>query len=185
MQGGDALMNNDFEFGDDAEGRRCPYAAHIRKSYPRNDITPAAGAAATDFAKREGSEANTQTHRVMRRGIPFGEEVTNAESESQKTSLDRGLMFVCYQTSIEDQFEFIIKNWVNNASFTQPGTGQDPLLGQASGASRARSFVGATINYPSGSKGPPVALPSDFIVPTGGAYLFAPSIAALTNELVA
>ena len=29
---------NDFEFGDDREGVRCPWAAHVRKAYPRDDV---------------------------------------------------------------------------------------------------------------------------------------------------
>ena len=33
----DKLRNNDFDYGDDAFQRRCPYAAHIRKTYPRDD----------------------------------------------------------------------------------------------------------------------------------------------------
>ena len=36
--GGDDKRNNDFEFGDDRYQRKCPYAAHIRKVYPRDDV---------------------------------------------------------------------------------------------------------------------------------------------------
>src|SRR5262249_16876477 len=35
--GHDDKRNNDFEFGEDPAQRRCPYAAHIRKVYPRDD----------------------------------------------------------------------------------------------------------------------------------------------------
>jgi deferrochelatase/peroxidase EfeB len=38
-------------------------------------------------------------HRIMRAGIPFGPEVSVAEAANGKTTTDRGLMFVCYQTS--------------------------------------------------------------------------------------
>lgn len=182
-QGGDEMLNNDFDFGADAAPpRRCPFAAHIRKAYPRDEITPAASGA-SDFEKRESSEADTQTHRIMRRGIPFGEELSNAEQEQGKTLQDRGLMFVCYQTSIERQFEFIIQNWVNNPGFPQAGTGQDPILGQHAGTNRARSFVGASVNYPGGAVGPATVLPADFIVPTAGGYFFVPSIEALQTVL--
>ena len=196
-QGGDEMLNNDFEFGEDsAPPRRCPFSAHIRKAYPRNDITPegirAAKPKPSEFELRELSEADTQKHRIMRRGIPFGEELSPAEKEQRKT-LDpegRGLMFVCYQTSIEQQFEFILSHWVNEPDFALSGTGEDPILGQhlvggvgGGAGARTRNFVGATVNYPGGPLGPATALPTDFIVATAGAYVFVPSISALQTVL--
>lgn len=180
-QGADELQNNDFEFGDDGAARRCPYSAHIRKSYPRNDITPAGSGLPTEFEQRDASEADTQTHRIMRRGIPFGEEVDDTEAEQSKTLNDRGLMFVCYQTSLTRQFEFILKAWVNNPNFAKPSIGFDPILGAAGGA--ARDFVGASVNYPTGPDGPPTILMADFIIPTGGGYFLMPSIKAIRTVL--
>lgn len=177
------LLINDFEFTQDAAARRCPYAAHIRKSYPRDDITPAGAGLPTQFEQREASEADTQTHRIRRAGIPFGDEVSDSEAKQNKTLQDRGLMFVCYQTSIVQQFEFILKFWVNNPQFPPASggvAGHDPILGQANGANRTRTFGGAHVNYPTGPVGAAVQLPSDFVVPTGGGYFFVPSISALT-----
>ena len=35
---GDALRNNDFSYSSDPQQRACPYAGHIRKAYPRDDL---------------------------------------------------------------------------------------------------------------------------------------------------
>ena len=43
----------------------------------------------------------------MRRGIQFGAELTNEENASGKTLHDRGLLFACYQSSIDNGFAFI------------------------------------------------------------------------------
>ena len=63
---------NDFEFGDDRRGLLCPWAAHIRKAYPRDDVR---GNVAPDEATVNAAEAFTQTHRMLRRGITFGPEL--------------------------------------------------------------------------------------------------------------
>ena len=95
--GGDEKRNNDFEFGDDPYQHKCPYAAHIRKVYPRDEL----------------NETEAQRHRIIRAGIPFGPEVAPGETT---TKHERGLMFVCYQTSIERQFEYIQRN-ANDPNF--------------------------------------------------------------------
>jgi len=46
----------------------------------------------------------------MRRGIAFGREVTEEEKAAKKTSLGRGLIFICYQSSITNGFQFIQKS---------------------------------------------------------------------------
>src|SRR5262249_7545908 len=115
--------NNDFKFGADPEQRKCPYAAHIRKVNPPDDTR---------------NKAQVKRHRIIRRGITFGPEVASGETT---TRYSRGLMFVCYQTSIERQFEYIQRQ-ANDPDFVggkrRPGGGPvtpgfDPIIGQAAG----------------------------------------------------
>jgi len=174
--GGDDGRNNDFEFGDDPSQRKCPYAAHIRKVYPRDDTA---------------SEAEVQRHRIMRAGIPFGPEVVPGETTTRHS---RGLMFVCYQTSIGRQFEFIQRNYASNPDFVggklRPGgsgkvtPGFDPIIGQAPG-NAARQMDEPYPNYPTGSRRTTLAIPNRFVVLTAAAYFFMPSISALRTVLTA
>jgi Dyp-type peroxidase family len=200
---GKATENNNFDYSLDPQQRTCPYAAHIRKTNPREDA-PA----------QIGGKAGIQTHRIMRAGIPFGPEVDPAEAAAGMTTAGkgRGLMFVCYQTSIVNQFEFVQRAWVNNPGFVPfktrpdgtpleppsappkpdpqnpfPGPGWDALIGQSEppGGDRSRILDEPLPNYPSGNVRSTLKMPNDFIVPTGGAYFFVPSIKALQTVLLA
>jgi Dyp-type peroxidase family len=164
--------NNDFEFGDDRFQRKCPYAAHIRKVNPRGDV----------------AAAEVQRHRIIRAGIPFGPEVEPGETTTRQS---RGLMFVCYQTSIERQFEFIQSRYANNPGFVEgklrPGGGVvtpgfDPVIGQAPG-NGLREMDEPFPNYPSGNRRTILDLPNQFVVLTAAAYFFMPSITALRTVL--
>ena len=180
-----------FEFEDeDAQGLRCPFAGHIRKTYPRDT--------------ERGSfvnESATQTHRLLRRGIPFGKPMSSGCPVSLKrlrslfsdwmASLagtdtmggnkmsDRGLLFLAYQTSIERQFEFVTNFWVNNPDFSDSGNGHDPILGQSQDpTTRDRSIVLQAENPANNAT---VKLPKDWVIPTGGGYFFTPSIQGLKH----
>jgi Dyp-type peroxidase family len=172
--GSDDKRNNDFDFAEDRFQRKCPYAAHIRKVNPRDDT---------------GSKAEVQRHRIIRAGIPFGPEVKPSETITRHS---RGLMFVCYQTSIERQFEYIQKNYANNPHFVsgkeRPGGGGvvtpgfDPIIGQAPG-SGPREMDEPYPNYPAGNPRTTLAMPHQFVVLTAAAYFFMPSITALRTVL--
>jgi Dyp-type peroxidase family len=173
--GSNAMRNNHFDYGDDPYQRRCPYAAHIRKAYPRDDAP--------------GGEAEAQRHRILRAGITFGPEVASGETT---TSHSRGLMFVCYQTSIERQFEYIQRSHANDPDFVsgkvRPGSGApvapgfDPIIGQAAGGS-AREMDEPYPNYPAGNRRTTLELPRQFVVLTAAGYFFMPSILALRTVL--
>jgi Dyp-type peroxidase family len=154
---------NDFEFADDADGALVPRAAHIRKTYPRDEATPG------------GGEADTQTHRILRRGIPFGQPydpVKAAGTDDGTFPNDRGLLFLCYQASIADQFEFVQRCFVNNRDFPLPGDGVDPVISQTDGV---RDFAIPGAPTPGSCAAPAL------VTTTGGMYLFQPSISALAT----
>jgi Dyp-type peroxidase family len=171
--GADERRNNDFGFGDDRFQRKCPFAAHIRKVYPRDDV----------------ALAEAQRHRIIRRGIPFGPEVAPGETTTRHS---RGLMFVCYQTSIERQLEYIQRRYANNPEFVdgkeRPGGGGlvepgfDPIIGQAPG-NGPRWMDEPYPNYSAGNRRTALEMPSQFVVLTAAAYFFMPSISALRTML--
>jgi Dyp-type peroxidase family len=205
----DDIANNDFAFGvastlrapklggdypvstGDPAGVVCPFAAHIRKTFPRDDV----GTASSTILSKDGEPylpgdfrdvppiglVRTQTHRILRRGIPFGPAYA-----ADCAGVERGLMFVCFQTSIQDQFEFVTR-WMNSPDFKDKTlddgtlqTGHDLIAGQA-GGSRERQFRLA-LKRPDGSPYDVILRTADeWVVPTGGGYFFSPSIDALRN----
>lgn len=162
----------DFEFGDDRHGLICPYAAHIRKAYARDDVP---GNTSPTPDEVEAAEAATQNHRMMRRGIAFGPELTYDEALSGTTTKKRGLLFVCYVTNIAEQFEYVQKLRFNSPDFVQPGAGVDAVIGQ-SDTSGPLPFVAAT---PGGTNKKPRLLLDRFVHMEGGEYFFAPSLSSI------
>ena len=57
--GGDPDRNNDFLYGDDLRGFKCPAGAHARRANPRDSLDG------------EGS-VNVRLHKMIRRGTSFG-----------------------------------------------------------------------------------------------------------------
>lgn len=165
-------LNNAFEYGEDVNGSIVPLAAHIRKAYPRDHV-PFKGGAPSSNKEQADAESFTQTHRLLRRGIPFG---TSLDAEvGGGSEVPRGLLFFAYQSDIERQFEFVQKSWVNEPNFPETGAGQDPII---------------TTNTPSGSiNGCPFHPRADkskcpvafkhFVKTRGGGYFFSPSLDTL------
>ncbi|RYP39148.1 hypothetical protein DL767_002328 [Monosporascus sp. MG133] len=163
----DPKRNNKFEF-DPTSQDACPFAAHVRKMNPRGDIP---------------LEESINPHRVLRRGIQYGPEVSAKEREHNRTESDRGLLFVSYQSSLKDGFQFLQKSWANPATFPPNKTqqpGQDPLIGQIVDPDKqgARSMTGAN----PGDTGSTLDLGlQKWVVAKGGEYFFSPSIPVLRD----
>jgi Dyp-type peroxidase family len=155
---GDAI--NAFEYAAaDADGHVVPHASHIRKTYPRDSQTPG------------GGEEDTQRHRLLRRGIPYGKSYHHGAPPAGPNGrdaafpLDRGLLFQCYGRSIVDQFELVTRRWVNNPNFTEPGDGVDGVLSQG----EMQVPVGHAVTL------------QRFVTATGGEYFFSPSVTGLRH----
>lgn len=159
------LSVNDFGFTglrgpvDDTAGHRVPVGAHIRKAYPRDHTT--------DLE----TLASIETHRLLRRGMPY----TGPDGET-------GMVFACYQTSIERQFEFVVRSWLNNPYQQHEGDNHDPIVGRPHrpvGDAVPREFVfRVPSDDPAGTE-VRVPLPRHFTVPRGGGYFLTPSLSAL------
>jgi Dyp-type peroxidase family len=166
---------NDFEFGDDREGVRCPWAAHVRKAYPRDDVRHSTTPTELEV---EHAEAFTQTRRMMRRGISFGPELSHAEALSGHTTQQRGLLFLCYVSSIAEQFEFVQHSWIDEPDFSQVGSGVDPIMGQPH--TGTLPFLGAAPFSDDPAKKPQLDV-AHFVTMEGGDYFFAPGLDAIQS----
>jgi deferrochelatase/peroxidase EfeB len=69
-----------FDYSDDTTEAKCPFSAHVRKVNPRADVP----------------DNLAQPNHAIRSSIPYGPEVTTAESASNTTAEDRGLLFGVY-----------------------------------------------------------------------------------------
>ena len=201
------LRNNDFKFeGEITSSLRCPFAAHVRKTNPRDDL---------EVPPSPRKPISVQPRRIMRRGIQFGPELTQAENNSGKTIHDRGLLFQCYQTSIVNGFQFLQQSesylfdfpsliliriylaWADNSNFP-PFTSSPEPPGYVVKFCLTIYFIHVHNNDYLNSLDPLIGqgtrsmigldpiepLKSTsmgvFITPKGGEYFFSPSIAGLS-----
>lgn len=186
--GADPMSNNDFRFDNDSPVRTdtqvfpvakadpaglvCPAGAHIRKVNTRDSASDIGGAVAT------------QSRRLLRVGVAFGESLTDRYGESGPDPFegDRGLLFLSIQSSIEDQFEFLQARWINNGSRPRGPGGNDMIVGQNAATPdsiRRCHLFGAQLQ--SGE----VRAQKQFVAPSGGGYFFLPSLSALRDVVLA
>ncbi len=104
----------DFTYEADKDGARCPLGSHTRRMNPR------------DSDGFDGKLVNR--HRILRRGLPYGEWVEPGK-ETKEDDEGRGIVFMVINTSIEQQFEFVQREWVNYGNDFRQGNDPDPLIG--------------------------------------------------------
>jgi Dyp-type peroxidase family len=159
-----------FADPDPVLGLRCPVWAHIRKVNPR------------DLGTDKGGPGDTRSFQMLRRGIPFGPAYDHKNPSAPENRIERGLLFVSYQSHIGRQFEVLNTDWMNSFNGPQSG-GFDLLVGQSvpteSGhhASKAAEFHHSASN----GVGTPFDAPRQWVVPTGAAYLFTPSLSFIAK----
>jgi Dyp-type peroxidase family len=132
--------DNDFNESDDRDGKEWPFASHTRKMNPRQ---------------------SEQSHRqIVRRGCSYEEEGGTRV----------GILFQCFQASLQQQFEFLFRRWANFGSQPAKGCGVDPLVG-FDPQHRPQVWPGAHV---------PVEI-SGLTTIRGGEYFYFPSIPSLKH----
>jgi Dyp-type peroxidase family len=152
---------NNFSYDDDPYGQRCPFQAHIRKVNPRKQGIP----------------------RIVRRGITYGEWKKGPWDNPSLAELPVGgvgLLFMCYQRNIAQQFEALQYLWASDPRLPRgQAPGIDPVIGQPGGNGVGQQKWPAQWDDPREQH-----KPFDFhgfVTFKGGEYFFAPSIYFLRN----
>jgi len=171
----DETTANDFWYKSDLAGDRCPVGAHIRRSNPRDGL----------FPDRADSLLVADRHRLLRRGRAYGrplaasfdpQDILNGPGDG----VDRGLHFICFNTDIARQFEFVQSTWVNNMKFDGLYADRDPVAAPHVDAAAARhdEEVGQFTIQSCPVRHRVSRLPP-FVRMVGGAYLFMPGLKTL------
>ncbi|MCH0541879.1 Dyp-type peroxidase [Streptomyces sp. MUM 203J] len=153
----EAGRDNQISYEDDPEGEITPLFSHLRKTNPRDGLVI--------DGRQVPEKGDLDSRRIMRRGVPYGLPFDPAAGEGNGPDARRGLVFVCYQSDLVRQFEFIQKDWVNDPDFPprNPKVGNDPDIGSDT-----------VVNF----KGTPVSF-AQFVRTEGAVYAFAPSLSTL------
>ena len=161
----------------DRHGERCPVASHIRRTNPRDGMMP----------NPRGSLLVADRHRLLRRGRAYGPPLAESfdpgdilAAPEERAREERGLHFICFNSDLVRQFEFVQNTWVNSMKFDGLYSESDPVIAPHSDP--------ATEPHPENVAGfveprCPVrhreTKMERFVTMRGGAYLFMPGLKAL------
>ena len=153
--------NTPLFFKTDQFGFGCPIGSHVRRGNPRDGLAKDAGDCG-DLLKAANA------HRILRRGRKFGPDATvDANGKVVPDGQDRGLLFMCLNTDIVRQFEFVQQNWLLNPNFATLFKEVDPLLGPKGKMTLPREPLRRTVDV------------ETYVTLTGGDYFFLPGLKAL------
>ncbi len=152
----------------DTDGLRCPYASHIRRANPRDDINVA------------GNNDMAVTHRIMRRASPYGPPYRPGE----EPGIQRGLVGLFIGAVLDFQFRFVTTKWLEMGGFRSPDvspnqSGVDPLFGpQVADPDPTNDTIFAYNNNGTYNVTPGL---TRFIRTDGSLYVFLPGIQGLVS----
>ncbi len=150
---------NDFGFYDrDLHGIGCPVGSHVRRANPRDGLAP------TPDQKQTLLDA-ANNHRILRRGRKYGATISVPPKED---GVDRGLLFICLNTDIARQFEFVQQTWLLNPNFATLFDETDPLVGPQGTMTIHEQPLRRIVDV------------ETFVRMAGGDYFFLPSMPALS-----
>ena len=120
-------------------------------------------------------------HRLVRRGRTYGEPLSKSfdPDEILKTTADpsprRGLYFICLNTDVGRQFEFVQSAWMNNPKFNGLYGDPDAVIGPCTKGplDEQRCFTGQA---PLRARHLEL---KQFVTMVGGCYLFMPGFGAM------
>ena len=161
---------NKFEYvnadgSGDPWGERTPIGSHIRRVNPRGQ--PIKGQSIPGGSNND--------HRLIRRALPYGPTYYPAEPYD---GIERGLIGHFINTSIENQFEFVLREWINSADAVGSVRLNPNAKGPIIGANDPDSSI---FEMPQPDGAPPIRVSgfSSFTHTRATAYCFMPSITAL------
>jgi Dyp-type peroxidase family len=157
-KGDDNLPQNAFGYiRTDPHGHGCPSGSHVRRANPRDGLAP-------DEASAQTLLDAANNHRILRRGRKYGPKISRGDPPDGE---ERGLLFMCLNTDIARQFEFVQQTWLLNTNFATLFDETDPLVGPKGHFTIREKPLRRIIEV------------ETFIRMAGGEYFFLPSLPAL------
>jgi Dyp-type peroxidase family len=154
---------NSFDYSSDPHGYACPVGSHIRRCNPRDSLGP----------DHDTATLTANRHRLMRRGRSYGHRLSDTDPNPMvDDGKERGLHFICFNTDLQRQFEFVQQTWVNNPQFGGLADEVDPLIGDQESCSGMMTIQADPLRVR-------VKNMCRFVTMRGGAYAFLPGLRAL------
>lgn len=149
---------NEFLFlKQDPHAKGCPAGSHVRRANPRDSLAP-------DPSMAETLLAAANNHRIMRRGRKYGNKIADPYVNDGQA---RGLLFMCLNTDLARQFEFVQQTWLLNENFATLYDETDPLVGPKGTMTLRDQPLRRIVEV------------ETFIKLVGGDYFFLPSLPAI------
>ncbi len=155
--GADPRRNNDFDYANDASGRKAPFGCHIRRMNPRD----------TKLSRL----TDVNIHRLIRRGSTYGAPYDPNALSEEDDQVPRGAYFLFISAKAMATMEFLQQEWINDGDFIGAGSERDPIIGLQDEE--------ATFTIPRNPVRRRFHGIETFNVLRGGEYFFMPSLSAL------